>query len=182
MPSRVPAAHFELRAGYSPAATTSPHPLRLSSAPAIQLPLLESPRFPRCVFTAGVLRNLGPALVQGGGTGAQPWSDCPPPCPRDLQLLWDPSLGPWALLPRGPSFQLHLQLLAHLLCCDRFQSQQDFSQKIQPPIQILSLSRECILERKKKGMEAQRRQELERKPLPALSPAQSGKRNPRHLS
>ena len=73
---------------------TSP---KLCSSHSITSP--ETPRFPRCVFTAGVLRNLGPALVRGGGTGAQPWSDRPPPRPRDPQLLWDPSFGPWALLP-----------------------------------------------------------------------------------
>ena len=149
MSSRVPVARFGLRAGHGPGATTSPCPFGLSSAPAIHH-LSRHPVSPRCVFSAGALRSLGPALVPGDRSSALEW--LPPTVPQDPQLLWDPSLAPWALLPRGPRFQLHLQFLAHLLCCDRFQSQQDFSQKIQPRSDpILSLSGECILETKETG-------------------------------
>ena len=158
--------------------TYIPLPILPKLCPSHSSPLLSHPvSLPVCL--RGGPEEPG-SSTGAGGTGAQPWSGCPPPHPQDPQLLWDPSLGPWALLPRGPRFQLHLQSLAHLLCCDRFQSQQDFSQKIQPL--ILSLLGECVLEREGKGMEAQRRQELERKPLPAASPAQRGKRAPRLLS
>ena len=131
--SRVPAAPLWTQGWSWPWGYNVPLPTSPKLCPSHSSPLLSHPVSP-AVFTAGALRNLGPALVRGGGDRSSALEWLPPTAPPGPSAPLDPSLGPWALLPRDPSFQLHLQSLAHQLCCDKFQSQQHFSQKIQPPI------------------------------------------------
>ena len=103
--SRVPAAPLWTQGWSWPWGYNVPLPTSPKLCPSHSSPLLSHPVSP-AVFTAGALRNLGPALVRGGGDRSSALEWLPPTVARAPGTLGSSGPLPWPLgtAPKRPEF------------------------------------------------------------------------------